>query len=99
MEIGAHQLPVVPLDPVTQLSGGLRVTLHQIQGEAADVLQRGRELGQIILRSDQGLLADHETPVAGQLFEHGRMAEVVDADHDYVRRELFQCPSDVVEVG
>ncbi|MDT4864035.1 hypothetical protein FQZ97_987790 [compost metagenome] len=41
VEVGAHQLPVVPLDPVTQLPGGVRVALHQVQGESADLPQCG----------------------------------------------------------
>ncbi|MCY1527116.1 hypothetical protein D9M68_621720 [compost metagenome] len=40
VEIGAHQLPIMPLDPLTQLPGGLRVAFHQVQRETADVLQR-----------------------------------------------------------
>ncbi|MNE98619.1 hypothetical protein D3C80_1971610 [compost metagenome] len=63
------------------------------------MLQRGGELGQVVLRRDQGLLADHETPVAGQLLEHRRMAVVVDADHDDVRHVFLQCPADAVKVG
>ncbi|MCY1557542.1 hypothetical protein D9M68_943990 [compost metagenome] len=99
MEIGAHQLPVVPLDPLAQLPGGVRVALHQVQGKAADVSQRGGNFRQVVLRSDQGLLADHEAPVAGQLLEHDRMAVVVDADDDDVWGELLQRPADAVEVG
>ncbi|MNP45846.1 hypothetical protein D3C76_1397990 [compost metagenome] len=40
VEVGAHQLPIVSLDPLTQLPGGLRVAFHQVQRETADVLQR-----------------------------------------------------------
>ncbi|MCY1558570.1 hypothetical protein D9M68_955170 [compost metagenome] len=65
MEVGTHQLPIVALDPLAQLPGDVRVTLHQVQGEAADLSQRGGELGKVVLRSDQGLLADHEAPKAG----------------------------------
>ncbi|MNQ74007.1 hypothetical protein D3C85_887550 [compost metagenome] len=99
VEVGAHQLPVIPLDPLAQLPAGIRIALDQVQGKAADLPQSGVESGQVVLRCDQRLLADHEALVASQLLQHGRMAVVVDADHDDVRSERLQRPADVVEVG
>ncbi|MCY1436437.1 hypothetical protein D9M71_525630 [compost metagenome] len=99
MEAGPHQLPVVTLDPLTQLLGCVRVALHQVQGKAADLLQCAEQHVQVVIRRDQRLLAEHEAPVSGQLLEDRRMAVVVDADHNDVWLEHLQRPNDAVEVG
>src|SRR5690606_11865064 len=44
VEAGTHQLPIVALDPLAQLPGCVRVTLHQIQGKAADLIQCTEQL-------------------------------------------------------
>src|SRR3989338_5377848 len=67
VEACAHQLPVMPFDPLAQLTAGVRVTLHQVESEAADVLQRFEQGSEVVPWGYQGLLANHEPPEASQL--------------------------------